>query len=98
MSTAARARSSRTLDGPSRAPARAMFKAIGLTDAAESPGQDVVRTLDRPISPSGGVDLPDIEIDRRLADRCVRPTRYPTGVLARYARLVSSAAVGAVLE
>jgi dihydroxy-acid dehydratase len=28
-----RARSARTLDGPSRAPARAMFKAIGLTDA-----------------------------------------------------------------
>ncbi len=27
-----RARSARTLDGPSRAPARAMFKAIGLTD------------------------------------------------------------------
>src|SRR5512133_2981259 len=28
----ARAPSARTLDGPSRAPARAMFKAIGLTD------------------------------------------------------------------
>jgi dihydroxy-acid dehydratase len=31
-SESARARSARTLDGPSRAPARAMFKAIGLTD------------------------------------------------------------------
>jgi dihydroxy-acid dehydratase len=45
-----------------------------------------------------GVDLPDAEIAHRLTTRRSRPARYPTGVLARYARLVSSAAAGAVLE
>ena len=44
------------------------------------------------------VELADEEIGRRLAARQDRPARYATGVLARYARLVSSAASGAVLE
>jgi len=38
------------------------------------------------------------EIGRRIAARQPPPPRYPSGVLARYARLVSSAAIGAVLE
>jgi dihydroxy-acid dehydratase len=44
------------------------------------------------------LDVPDVEVARRLEERRDRPPRYVTGVLARYARLVSSAAVGAVLE
>jgi dihydroxy-acid dehydratase len=38
------------------------------------------------------------EVERRLAARPPAAVRYPSGVFARYARLVSSAANGAVLE
>ena len=41
------------------------------------------------------VDLPDEEIAARLAVVEHPPSRYPTGVLAKYARLVGSAATGA---
>jgi dihydroxy-acid dehydratase len=42
------------------------------------------------------LDLPDAEIARRLAQRTPRPPRFTTGVMAKYARLVGSAAHGAV--
>jgi dihydroxy-acid dehydratase len=41
------------------------------------------------------VDVPDREIAARLAAVEHPPPRYPTGVLAKYARLVGSAATGA---
>jgi len=41
------------------------------------------------------VELSDDEIGRRLASLEHPPPRYPTGVLAKYARLVGSAATGA---
>ncbi len=44
------------------------------------------------------VRLPDGELERRLAAWTPAPHRYRGGVLGRYARLVSSAAFGAVLE
>ena len=44
------------------------------------------------------VELSDAEIAGRLAAWRPPPSRYRSGVLARYARLVSSAAKGAVLE
>jgi dihydroxy-acid dehydratase len=43
------------------------------------------------------VDLSDDEIATRLAAVVPPPPRYSTGVLARYAALVSSASEGAVL-
>jgi dihydroxy-acid dehydratase len=42
------------------------------------------------------VDLPDEEIKRRLASWHPPEPRYPAGVMAKYARQVSSAALGAV--
>ena len=42
------------------------------------------------------VELSDSEIEARLADREARPVRYRSGVFAKYAALVSSAAQGAV--
>jgi dihydroxy-acid dehydratase len=42
------------------------------------------------------VELSDSEIKARLASWAPPPPRYQTGVLAKYARLVSSAATGAV--
>ena len=42
------------------------------------------------------VELDDAEIARRLASWTPPPPRYQTGVMAKYARMVSSAAVGAV--
>jgi dihydroxy-acid dehydratase len=42
------------------------------------------------------VELPDEEIAARLADHVPPPPRYTTGVLAKYASLVSSASEGAV--
>jgi dihydroxy-acid dehydratase len=42
------------------------------------------------------VELSDDEIKARLASWTAPPPRYQTGVLAKYARLVSSASTGAV--
>jgi dihydroxy-acid dehydratase len=42
------------------------------------------------------VDLPDAEIDARLATWHAPPPRYTSGVFAKYSKLVSSAALGAV--
>ncbi|HLM51283.1 MAG TPA: dihydroxy-acid dehydratase, partial [Solirubrobacteraceae bacterium] len=42
------------------------------------------------------VDLDDAEIARRVADYASPPRAYASGVMAKYARLVSSAAQGAV--
>jgi len=42
------------------------------------------------------VELSDSEIKARLAAWTPPPPRYQTGVLAKYARLVSSASIGAV--
>jgi dihydroxy-acid dehydratase len=42
------------------------------------------------------VDLPESEIRARLAAWAPPPPRYQTGVMAKYARMVSSASMGAV--
>jgi len=42
------------------------------------------------------VDISDAELRGRLARMKPKPSRYATGVMAKYARLVSSAAEGAV--
>ncbi len=42
------------------------------------------------------VDLSQEELERRAAQWTPRPTEYPTGALAKYAKLVSSASQGAV--
>jgi dihydroxy-acid dehydratase len=42
------------------------------------------------------VDLSDSEIKRRLASWKAPAPRYETGVMAKYARLVSSASMGAI--
>lgn len=42
------------------------------------------------------VDLPQAELDRRAREWKPRSTDYPTGALAKYAKLVSSASQGAV--
>ena len=42
------------------------------------------------------VDLPDEEIARRVAAYESPPPAYTSGVLAKYAKLVSSASEGAV--
>jgi dihydroxy-acid dehydratase len=42
------------------------------------------------------VELPDGELERRLASWTAPPSRYPSGVLAKYAALVSSASEGAI--
>jgi dihydroxy-acid dehydratase len=42
------------------------------------------------------VELTDAQIKERLASWTPPPPRYQTGVMAKYARMVSSAAVGAV--
>jgi dihydroxy-acid dehydratase len=41
------------------------------------------------------VELPDGELDARLAAWAPPPPRYASGVLAKYARLVGSASEGA---
>ncbi|MBI2855384.1 MAG: dihydroxy-acid dehydratase, partial [Chloroflexi bacterium] len=42
------------------------------------------------------VNLSDAEIQERLRAWTPPPTMYPTGALAKYAKLVSSASIGAV--
>ena len=44
------------------------------------------------------VQLTDAELATRRANWSAPATRYPTGVLAKYAKLVSSAALGAVTD
>jgi dihydroxy-acid dehydratase len=44
------------------------------------------------------VNVPEPELARRRAAWRPPPVRYPTGVLAKYARLVSSASLGAVTD
>ncbi len=44
------------------------------------------------------LEVADPELARRRSLWTPRPTRYPTGVLAKYARLVSSASLGAVTD
>jgi dihydroxy-acid dehydratase len=42
------------------------------------------------------VEVPDGELERRLEHRMPPPPRYTSGVLAKYAALVSSASDGAI--
>jgi len=42
------------------------------------------------------VDVPESELQRRLAEWRAPEPRYPSGVMAKYARMVSSASTGAV--
>jgi dihydroxy-acid dehydratase len=44
------------------------------------------------------LELPDVEIERRRAAWTAPPPKYRTGVLAKYAKLVSSASLGAVTD
>lgn len=44
------------------------------------------------------LEVPPAELERRRAAWQPRPVRYPRGVLAKYARLVSSASLGAVTD
>lgn len=44
------------------------------------------------------LEVEDAELERRRASWQPRPPRYTTGVLAKYAKLVSSASVGAVTD
>ena len=44
------------------------------------------------------LEVDDAELERRRAAWAPRPPRYTTGVLAKYAKLVSSASVGAVTD
>jgi len=44
------------------------------------------------------LDVPDAELERRRAAWSPPPARYTSGVLAKYARLVSSSSLGAVTD
>ncbi|MEO7556592.1 MAG: dihydroxy-acid dehydratase, partial [Acidimicrobiales bacterium] len=44
------------------------------------------------------VDVTPAELERRKADWKIPPARYPTGVLAKYARLAQGAERGAITE
>ena len=71
------------------APEAAVGGAIALLEEGDTVVVDVPnRRLD--------VELSEAELERRRAAWKPRPTEYPTGALAKYAKLVSSASEGAV--
>ena len=67
--------------------------ALGGPIAVVEEGDPIVIDVDRGAL---DLDLPADEIDRRLAQWSPPPPRYTSGVLAKYAALVSSASQGAV--
>ena len=67
--------------------------ALGGPIAVVEEGDPIVIDVDRGAL---DLDLPSDEIDRRLAQWSPPPPRYTSGVLAKYAALVSSASQGAV--
>jgi dihydroxy-acid dehydratase len=73
------------------APEAAVGGAIALVEEGDSITIDAEARLLR-------LNLPDSEIARRRAAWRPRPTAYRTGVLAKYARQVSSASLGAVTD
>jgi dihydroxy-acid dehydratase len=64
---------------------------IGLVNEGDSITIDAARRLLR-------LDVADAELAARRAAWRPRPPRYTRGVLAKYARLVTSASVGAVTD
>ena len=71
------------------APEAAVGGAIALLEDGDTVVVDVPnRRLD--------VELSEGELERRRAEWKPRSTQYPTGALAKYAKLVSSASEGAV--
>jgi dihydroxy-acid dehydratase len=73
------------------APEAAVGGAIGLVQEGDRITIDADRRLLR-------LDISDAELERRRADWKPRQPRYTAGVLHKYAKLVSSASVGAVTD
>jgi dihydroxy-acid dehydratase len=73
------------------APEAAVGGAIGLVEEGDRITIDADRRLLQ-------LDVSDAELERRRADWRPRQPRYTTGVLHKYAKLVSSASVGAVTD
>jgi dihydroxy-acid dehydratase len=69
--------------------------AVGGTLALVKEGDTVTIDADQRLL---HVDLDDAEIERRRATWTPPPPRYTRGVLAKYARIVGSAAKGAVTD
>src|SRR3989454_2816779 len=69
--------------------------AVGGTIALVEDGDPITIDAERRLLQ---VDLPDDELSRRRARWKPRPPSYTSGVLAKYAKLVSSASVGAVTD
>jgi dihydroxy-acid dehydratase len=73
------------------APEAAVGGTIALVQEADQITIDAERRLLQ-------LEVSDAELARRRSLWTPRPTRYQTGVLAKYARLVSSASLGAVTD
>ncbi|HLV11437.1 MAG TPA: dihydroxy-acid dehydratase, partial [Trueperaceae bacterium] len=73
------------------APEAAVGGPIGLVEEGDLVTIDADANLIR-------LEVDDAELERRRAAWAPRPPRYTTGVLAKYAKLVSSASVGAVTD
>ncbi len=69
--------------------------AVGGTIALVQEGDSITIDAERRLLQ---LNVADAELARRRAAWRPRPTRYPAGVLAKYARLVSSASLGAVTD
>jgi dihydroxy-acid dehydratase len=69
--------------------------AVGGTIALVNEGDSITIDAERRLLQ---LDVPEAEIARRRAAWQPRPPRYTRGVLAKYARLVTSASVGAVTD
>jgi dihydroxy-acid dehydratase len=69
--------------------------AVGGTIALVNEGDSITIDAERRLLQ---LNVDDTELGRRRAAWQPRPTRYPAGVLAKYARLVSSASLGAVTD
>ncbi|HKJ95766.1 MAG TPA: dihydroxy-acid dehydratase, partial [Gammaproteobacteria bacterium] len=73
------------------APEAALGGAIGLVEEGDSITIDADRNLLQ-------LEIDDAELERRRRAWTARPPRYRRGVLAKYAKLVSSACFGAVTD
>ncbi len=69
--------------------------AVGGTIALVQEGDSITIDADRRLLQ---LDIPDAELATRRAGWAPRPPRYTTGVLHKYAKLVSSASIGAVTD
>jgi dihydroxy-acid dehydratase len=73
------------------APEAAVGGAIALVQEGDSITIDATRRLLQ-------VNVPDDELARRKSRWKSKPSQYPRGVLAKYAKLVSSSSLGAVTD